>query len=61
MVGRPIKGGSGAARVALPEDWRFGHVYDRTADGGLNLKLALIVVGLLVTTGIVYAACMFCP
>jgi hypothetical protein len=25
------------------------------------MKLALIVLGLLATTGVVYAACVFCP
>jgi hypothetical protein len=28
--------------------------------GGLIMKLALIIGGLLATTGVVYAACIFC-
>src|SRR5262249_28250975 len=34
--------------------WRFPQ------SGGVTMKLALITLGLLATTGVVYAACMFC-
>jgi hypothetical protein len=37
---------------------RFHHESDR--DGAIAMKLALILAGLLATTGVVYAACMFC-
>jgi hypothetical protein len=32
----------------------------RVANGGLIMKLALIALGLLATTNVVYSACMFC-
>jgi len=35
-------------------------VYISTFCGESNMKLALIALGLLATTGIVYAACLFC-
>jgi hypothetical protein len=35
-------------------------MYVRIIRGGKAMKLALIALGLLATTGIVYAACMFC-
>jgi hypothetical protein len=35
-------------------------VYILLCQGGLIMKFALIMLGLLVTTGVVYAACLFC-
>jgi hypothetical protein len=35
-------------------------VYLGSPSGGVTMKLALITLGLLATTGVVYAACVFC-
>jgi hypothetical protein len=35
-------------------------VYWGPQSGGVTMKLALITLGLLATTGVVYAACVFC-
>jgi hypothetical protein len=40
---------------------RYDRVRSRRQIGAPFMKLVLIIVGLLTTSGLAYAACMFCP